>query len=308
MLAGLILILLTGLAWGGCGVVLSYVSSRETDLDGFSFLAATVGTLACWVIFPEYAKIAETGISLPVIKLAGLMMLAGAFARTGLLFMQYAMKHGNHSVSWSIGQSALVLPFLSGLILFGNRCAWWQGIGVALITGGLSLFGIAGKNTPAMRHPRQPSNSRSREPGYHWILLALLAFLLLGSEQTLKTIPSVFPGWDDTYGLRIPMASLGGFLACSGIMLARKARPVAKHLKPALGLVMISLPGQWMLFKALDTLGARQMAGIVFPAAVGICILTFSAYCRFMLHEKNNRAGSAGIALVTAGIVLVALK
>jgi hypothetical protein len=49
-----------------------------------------------------------------------MMLAAGMINAWGVLTLQRAMRRGHHGVTWAIGQSAMVVPFLVGVLVFGD--------------------------------------------------------------------------------------------------------------------------------------------------------------------------------------------
>jgi hypothetical protein len=58
----------------------------------------------------------------------------------------------------------------------------------------------------------------------------------------------------------------------------------------------------------MDLLRPAGGVGLVYPFAVGTCILVFSLYSLLILREKIGRAGIFGLILGGAGMVLLTAR
>jgi multidrug transporter EmrE-like cation transporter len=62
------------------------------------------------------------------------------------------------------------------------------------------------------------------------------------------------------------------------------------------------------LFAALDRLEALHASLVVFPIAVGTAVAGFAVWARWGLGEPLGRRRAVGLALVTAGVVILGLR
>jgi multidrug transporter EmrE-like cation transporter len=215
-----------------------------------------------------------------------------------MTFMQQALRRGHHAATWTIGQSALIFPYLAGVALWSDPIAARKTAGVGLILVSLGALGLAkrraGDNAPAARRD------------YLWLTLAVLTMLGLGTHQALSTWPSHWAGWSDAARLRVPLLATGATVGYVAASVAMRRWPGRLELLLGALLAAQAVPGQWLLYKAMDHLSPYGMTGLAYPLAVGTCILCFVAYSLLVLKEKLTAFHVAGLALGVAGIGLMA--
>ena len=120
MTTGLALILLTGLAWAGLGVVSGTVARRGLDAAAYLTAGTLASTLVGWILLPNWPVLlggeVERGAAfIPLIFGAGLLSTASFF------FLQKAMTGG--AAAWAVGQSAMVITFVVGILFLGHCAA-----------------------------------------------------------------------------------------------------------------------------------------------------------------------------------------
>ena len=285
MLTGLLWCLATGVVWTLVGILYSRASQR--DDGGFvPFMAAYslvfVGT--AWTIgHPVTAPIRE-------VALTGTYALAVAFfGQCGFLALYFAMRRGGHGVAWSLAQSALVIPFLGGVIFFGNRPGVWPYIGLAAMLGAIALIGAGSASTDGAKNR-------------FYLLLALGAMLLNGVSQTLTLIPGHLGLSLEALTWRVPFYSLGG-LFWWVVLWSRHEKYRFSWLGVIYGVVVAV--GQFLLYRASDSLERQNASGLAYPVAVGTCILLMRLYSRFARGERFTRLEAIGLTLLLCGIALM---
>jgi len=287
----------TGLLWCGIGVLISKVTSRGTDFPCFMAGSYVVTALLALVLFPRHTLLL-TG---PVPRLwntIGVLLAAGLLSSTGLLLLNRAMALGPHGASWTIAQSALVVPFAVGVLLWHDQSTALNLCGVAAILGALIAFGMARARRDHDTHPESGK----------WFAFALATLAVFGLQQTLMTIPSRWPDWSDAVRLRIPLFTTGCAICYVIVTLHRGGWPPFKFRKEHLILPCIALPSQFLLFLALDISAEYGRTGLVYPLTVGTCIVSFALYSALVLREPLSRCTLAGMVMGAVGVVLVALR
>ncbi len=292
---GLVLIILTGLIWSGIGVVLGLAVRRRSDVHSFITAAFLMSSISSWVLLPDWRQLLVGEVERPG-SLVLLLSLAGVAGGVGMLFLQRAMVAG--AAAWTVGQSALVIPFLAGSLFQGEPMRASGGVGVVAIV--FSLIAFARRN----RHSEPGSVSADAR---NWLRDAIIAFVLLGIQQTLSSIPSTWPGWTDSAGLRVPISLTAGalpllFLAMfTRIGLNREAWGLA-----ALYAVLV-IAGQYLLFAAMDQLRLEGRLSLAFPIALGSCIVIFALWDLIVWKQHPDSLTLAGICLGLLGVVVLAL-
>lgn len=290
----------TGLLWGGIGVVTSSVTRRGMSFPGYmasSFILTMVGA---WLLFPRWS--ASGGDGPPrVALLAGLLLSGGMLSALGMVVLNRAMAHGHHGACWTIGQSALVIPFLFGLAIWADTATVANVLGVMAVLISLVLLGMS-------RTLGKPPTRAGTASDRGWFGLALLTLMIFGAQQTLVSIPSRWADWSDRYALRAPLALTGMGLGYLLMALAGGYR-VRLELLPAHWVVpCLSLPSYLLLFRALDSFSVQGRAGLVFPIAVGTSIVTFALYSALVLRERLTPWSAGGLLIGITGVLLVAWR
>ncbi|MEM9883182.1 MAG: hypothetical protein AAF800_09725 [Planctomycetota bacterium] len=299
MTEGLILILAAGAVFCLMGVVFSVTARR--GLDMVPLMAVSGGGLAVgglgWVDVGALRAepVADLG------RLAAVMVSAGAVSTAGMAAMHAGMKRGPQAPVWTIGQSALAVPFVAGVVVFGDTAGVVRWSGLVAILIGLVLFGLA------KRPPNGPSQPPGGEPASGGLPLAFLAFAVIGLSQTLMTVPSHTSADPDPASLRVTLIGLGRMAGGIGLAVGLRARFGRAVLLWGAGMALLSLSSTSLMLAGLDALAAHGRAGIGFPVAVGICILGFVAYRIVTGREPAQPTRLAAIAACLAGIVLISL-
>lgn len=295
MTAGLLLTFAVGILWSLVGVY--YKLMAKWDLSVFNISLVT-GGMSLLVLTGNLIFNLSGGGTGPAAPLpdAGylLFVLASGFVNTGgSLILQRSMVYGKSCVTWAIGQSALVIPFLSITLIFGEPWNPYRVAGTAIILSGMVILSLRSGG----------GDSAASRPGYG-IALALIAFAVLGLAQSMTAATSFFR-YEDSAGVRPVLQSIGALMAVvAGKMLLHDKgfRLNSKALKIIFLLVIQGVIATLLQFKALDLLKADNMNNAFFPIAIGICIAGYSIWSIVFFREKPNRYIIAGTLGILAGI------
>jgi len=287
------LILLTGVVWGGVGIVLGLVARRQWNALAFMSVATTLAAAGSWVFLAHWPSLLARQVprALPLVLL---LTAAGIIGAGGMLCLQKALTAG--VAGWTVGQSAMVIPFLVGILFLGEHPRLAGMLGLLAILGSLVAFSRSGKT---------PGSGPASDHG--WFRYALLALLLLGIQQSLCLIPSAWEGWSDTARLRIPLLLTSGALALIAVSAKR-------HLRPERGIRLLAtiyaalvIGGQVLLFAAMDRLRAEDRLALAFPIAIGVSMVAMALWDRLAWKNRPDRPAWVGILLGLLGVVLLAL-
>ena len=178
MLSGILSSICTGLCWTCIGIVLSCCASRKLAIVPYCFLQTFLTGAAAFLLI-DFRQFTTGDLCI----LAGFVFTAGLLNSTGQYTVHSAMKCGNHAPVWAISQSALIFPFLTGIVFFHNQGSLCQWIGTVLI--------IAGILTPSAKDIRSTSRC---------FLIALTAFFVFGVTQVLYGLPTQLYRFCDAAG------------------------------------------------------------------------------------------------------------
>lgn len=297
MLLGILLMVLAGMGWVGIGAVVSHCAAKKVNLAlvqlGQTVLCLAVGIAVMLFQEPELCSGRTRLLAFGVLFLAGV----GNFSAFEL--MNRAMRVGPNGVVWALAQSALIFPFLFGVIFYGVPLTLSRVVGVALIVGSIALFGMAKKSA-------EEEASRSTR----WLWLALGAFAAGGITQISANLPSYLEGGMALGSVTRTVYLQAGALAGFGLiwLINREKLEVKGTLIPTLGLTAFYLAIFFgLLFRGLNLLAEAGAGSIGYPIMIGSCIIGFFLYSLTVLREKVTPFGMAGFLLCLGGVVTISI-
>lgn len=295
MLIGILLVIAAGLMWTGIGCIYSHVGRRNYDIVTYCLTSSAVSALCAWCVFVDYPVLLRGPVP-RAIPMTLCMLAVGLASGVAFLLITWAMRHGSHGVVWTLAQSAMVLPFIAGVILFHDACSMAQGLGVGAIALCILLLGLnLLRKGDALAEPR-----RKRL----WFAAALAAFFLLGINLTLSTVPSRWIDWQDTARLRVPLVYSGVCLAYLPIGI-RTWRLEWRYVRLSVISAGVGLLGQYFLYAGMDRLATVNAVSLTYPIGIGVCVVGFVGYCAVWLRESLTILKVLGIASGVLGIVLL---
>ncbi|MCE9612636.1 MAG: hypothetical protein K8T26_00075 [Lentisphaerae bacterium] len=284
----------TGLLWAVVGAFFSHAARRGLRLVPFGLVSSISSTLMAACLC-DWAAIRAGG--LPALSAFVPIIVLGGFLNTaGTQLIMAAMRRGHQAGSWTVAQSAMVVPFLAGVTFWHERPSVLNMLGVLLIVSSIALFG----RRAAMREHRSESHA--------WFGFALLAFVMIGMSQTLLTVPSHWPGWSDAGRLRVPLVTSSAALALGVGCAFRREWPGRREIVAGLGCSLVGVTGSVLAFAGMDNLATAGLVSLVYPLAVGTCIVGFGLNTRFRMREPLGRAGAVALLCGVAGILLLGIK
>lgn len=295
MFVGVTLAVVTGIIWAFLGLLLSQVVKRKLAVVAVLEAAFLLSTVVAWALLVNWSAL-RGGPGPRVLEAAGLQFIGGVLTAGGYLAMQRAMQTGHHGAVWTIGQCAMVFPFLAAVLVFGERPKVLQELGVGLIVLSLVLLGLS--------KPRAGQGQGGT--GSAWLSWALLTFLLLGGVQVLASVPSHWKGWTDAAGLRTPAYLTGATLGYLATRLFRRSGGPTNVWRWAVPYGAGVVVGLITIFASLDQMARVQRVGLVYPISIGVCIAGFAVYTALVLRERSALSLS-GIAAAVAGIALLSM-
>lgn len=293
----IIIVIIIGLMWATVGVIFSKIAKNSIDFINFMTCSTLITSITTWIILPKYHVLTTPPPQITALIIV--MFLTGMISAFGMTAMHRGMQMGHHGVTWVIGQSALVIPFILGILIWGDKVRLINIIGLLAIITELILLG-AGDNSG--------DQQTDKKNGGQWLLISLLSLLFLGIQQTTSSIPSRWINWHDTANLRLPIYMIGSFSGYAIVGLWQKKSINFSIWRPAILLSLIIIISNLLLFKALDIFASNSRAALVYPLAIGICTSAFAIYSIAIIKEKTSIAHIVGIILGCAGIILIALR
>lgn len=285
MLGGLLGIIGLGLLWTAVGVIQTRVAKGGGIAAFYAVGTPLVAILALPLV--DWSQVSVAQLAEPALLAVA---VAGAINAGGQQLMIHAMRRGHRGLSWAIGQSAMVWPFVAAVLIWGEQPGLIGWLAISLLLIGLVLSA-------------RPTGARL---GPAWVAVALCSWLAIGIGQVCFALPSQMGG-AITAGLRTPVALSAAAVVHITVCLLTGQRPSRRDARLALLWSVVALAAFGLLFATLDSLATVGRTGIVFPLATATTIAAFALYSRLRLHESLGRGQTIGLATILLGALGIAL-
>ncbi len=304
MLFGVCALLAVGASWCVVGIVFEDAPKRGVQTGLLQFVNSILSVLLSSAIFCCFLKLSDSG-SLPLVLLTcGTYALSGMFNFCALQAMGAGMKCGPAGIVWAIMQSALIFPFLCGIILFGQTLTIPGLLGFLLLCSALVFFA---------RTKNQGDSPKASGP---WLLYGFLAFAIIAVQQCLATLPSYFP---EARSVSPVLRSLG---MSGGVLIAAAGNILIQQFRGRISFpdFFAGLRNPWVyaysicmqcfflffaylfLYPGLDAMANAGAGSLSYPLMVGSCIAVFSIYSMIRLKEKFSRLQITALGVCLAGL------
>jgi len=293
---GLCLLALTGFLWALVGAVFSHASRQNVEFVAFMFVSSLFNAIGAWIFLFKPNHLAENGGG-GCLNMVVVMAIAGLFGSLGFQLMGNAMRKGNRGVIWAVSQSAMILPLFTAVFFFNEKLGVFNWLGIVLILAGLAMLGIKKDKT------EKPDNSAGG-----WLWMSYAVFLLVGISLSFTTLPSHWKSFHDDAGLRLPVIFTASMLYFLTQTIAKGKKFLARRTL-VLGLIysVVVFMGQLCLYRSLDGFAQFGRVGMVYPVAIGICVVLFTVYSVVFLKDEFKGRMLTSVLGITGGIFLLAL-
>lgn len=294
MIIGFLYAFAAGGFWSCSGIVNSLSARFKLDVRGYLLANVLFTAFICAVIVVDWTKFFTVATAFCAI----FMMPAGMFNALGALTLQKALRNGNHAAAFLISQSAMIMPFFTALLFFGEKIQARSFGGIILILGGM-LFSA---------FPELRKNGANKN--HQWLIYALAAFALLVISQTLMSLPSYCQNYGDPAQSRTFLIYSGGsMLLLLSVMIPGKEKfRFSEILGIAGGITGIfNTISMTLIFKSLDILSTCNLSGLVFSCAIAASLVSFGIYATITIKEKRSFWQFAGIISTALGGVLISI-
>ena len=300
MLFAIPALICVGLSWSLTGVVMSDAPRKKCDPALLLLVSSSVSGI---ISLTGWALLWNDALSLRVMLAAGACyFIASAVNYCMLQLMSCAMQRGPNGVIWSFIQSALIFPFLTGVVFYNNKLTVWRLLGLILLLLALALLGLGKDNTVKGKGWKKPTAA---------------AFFMAGLTLSLNSLPSYYPE------ARLLNSMGRTFFSCAGSLAAAlfycypkyRVRPAAEILtelkRPILWKYVFTLKlfglicSYLLLYPGLDRMAKAGAGCVSYPLVVGSCIVGFNLYSLFVLREKWTFLQASGTVLCIAGECLL---
>ena len=302
---GIIAMAIVGSSWCLTGLVMGDAPKKGIEPSLVQLFGAAFSAAVSLVILLA-ASAYSTASPLATVLTCLVYFVACMMNFVMLQLMSQAMQCGPNGIVWAIIQSAMVFPFLGGILFFGVRFTLLRGAGIALLLTALVLFALAKDN--------------SRSSGSKWKRLAFAGLAITAVQQNLTMMPSYFEAARGVPSiLRTLAAAAGTFTMAVLWELPRLDRARREKLRsgmknPVLWKYVAALQFFNLLFAyalfypGMNVMARAGMGGMCYPMMVGSCIVSFTLASIWLLKEKLRPVQAAALAICIAGLVLICTK
>ena len=306
---GVIAMLIVGGSFCLVGLVMGDAPKRGIEPSLVQLFGACFSILAGLVIMliMNAVPVCSRKIWLPVCLTYA---TAGALNFVMLQVMSYAMQRGPNGIIWSIIQSALIFPFLGGVLFFGVLLTPFRAGGILTLLAALVLFGMA---------KDQKAGTKVNEKKRGWRGAAFLCLAICAVQQNLMTAPSYFEEARAVTSIARSLATASGtFLGALVYNLLKMNAERLAQLRSNLGrwtlwryiiaLQFFGLVFSYTLFyPGMNVMADAGLGGICYPMMVGSCIVTFSLASVCLLKERMTLLQAIALTVCITGLVLICL-
>lgn len=306
---GVIAMLIVGGSFCLVGLVMGDAPKRGIEPSLVQLFGACFSILAGLVIMliMNAVPVCSWKIWLPVCLTYA---TAGALNFVMLQVMSYAMQRGPNGIIWSIIQSALIFPFLGGVLFFGVLLTPFRAGGILTLLAALVLFGMA---------KDQKAGTKVNEKKRGWRGAAFLCLAICAVQQNLMTAPSYFEDARAVTSIARSLATASGtFLGALVYNLLKMNAERLAQLRSNLGrwtlwryIIALQFFGlifsYTLLYPGMNVMADAGLGGICYPMMVGSCIVTFSLASVCLLKEPMTLLQAVALTVCITGLVLICL-
>ena len=298
---GIMAMVIVGASWCLIGFIMGDAPKRGIEPGLVQLFGAVVSvTVSTSIMLASSAY--PTGSSEVIFWTCAAYAYSGASNFIMLQIMSQAMQTGPNGIIWSIIQSALVFPFIGGILFFGVELTSMRLLGIILLLAALVLFSLT-KNNAAQ--------------GGNWKLKAFICLAMCAVQQNITTAPSYFPEARGIPAIVRALASSSGILVtalvyCMVRMTPERKQQIRNNLrnvtlwKYIAGLQFFNLFFAYTLFyPGMNVMADHGLGGMCYPMMVGSCIVSFTITSVLLLKEKIKPIQIAALAVCLAGLIFI---
>ena len=213
------------------------------------------------------------------------------------------MQSGPNGIIWAIIQSALVFPFIGGIVFFNVQLTFLRLLGIIALLSALILFALAKDNTS--------------KGGSRWKVEAFIALAITGVLQNLSNAPAYFQEARGVSSIIRALALVAGTVAaavCWNLFNGKgdswqKIKATLRNKKTWLYIGALQLFGiifsSILMYPGMNVMADHGMGGMCYPVMVGSCIISFTLTSIFMLKEKIRCNQIFALLVCLAGLILI---
>ena len=298
---GIASMVIVGSSWCVVGFVMGNAPKNgiQTDLvQGISAIFSLLIGFFLLVIFNAWSTSTPMVTFLVCLTLA----VAGVLNFIMLQIMSHAMQSGPNGIIWAIVQSALIFPFIAGVVFYNVQLTLLRLLGVISLLGALVLFALAKNNTSS--------------GGSRWKIEAFLALAITGAVQILCNAPAYYQEARGVSSLLRSLSLVAGTVPTAVLWNLFGTKNSWQNIKTTLRNKKIwiyigSLQLFGIIFSAMlqhpgmNVMADHGMGGMCYPVMVGSCIISFTLTSIFVLKEKIRPTQLFALLICLAGLILI---
>lgn len=279
-------------------IAIQSIALKKVHTNGLRQTLLTTGIMSAFIAlgFGAYILIAQTAISGFTVFMG--LLFSVSFVSTIVLY-HFAMQTGPLSYTTFFFSASMIIPSILGIILWDEPFTWQVCVGLLLF---LFAFYLISK----------PNVKENKKISGKWILLCFLSWLGNGCCSLIVKIHQMqMLGQESNEMLTVayPCAAILCFCVYLILRFAKKSNDSDKPL--------IRLSTLWLVLAAAGNglgnmlvamLAAKVSAAYLYPIVLGGMLIIVTLYSVSVLKEKISKAGTCGILIGIAAIVLMNLS
>lgn len=300
---GIIAMVIVGSSWCLIGLIMGDAPKKGVEPSYVQLLGGLFSVSVSTTIMFATKSCPNTTWQI-ILATCGLYFISGIMNFFMLQIMSAAMQKGPNGIIWAIIQSALVFPFIIGVMFFDVKLSVVRVLGIIFLLVALGLFGVCKDNS---------INNRG-----NWRLLAFICLAICAVQQNLMTIPSYFEAARSISSIVRTLSTASGstlgaifYVACS----ARRRSVFGNTLKNrmlwkyVMALQFFNLIFAYTLFyPGMNAMADAGLGGMCYPMLVGSCLVSFTLASIYLLKEKVKPLQVVGLVICISGLVFICTK
>lgn len=303
---GILSLVIVGASWCIVGAIAGKAPKLNIQMEHLLLS----GGIISMIISAIFMYLSGSAFTPDTPKAALLLTLLAFFIDGVMCYVQHvgtskAMQHGPNGVIWALTQSAMVFPFMVGIIFYGVQLTVLRLAGIILLLTSLALFGGVKSDSGAAKGP--------------WKLPTLIVLIVVIIGQVSVNIPFYYKetkgisncfcilvmmiGYIIPAFIKLLLDKKGGFVQDMKKTFSRKEVWLCSVLLLPVAAVIaftLQIPG-------MKVMGAHGLGGMCFPLMVGSCIASFSLYSVIVLKEKLKAMELTALILCITGLVCLCI-
>ena len=211
----------------------------------------------------------------------------------------YALQTGPLSYTAFFYSASMVIPSVAGILIWNDKFGWPTAVGILLFLAAFYLISVPGA---------QKSGAGNKK----WMVLCFVTWLLNGSLSVIVKAQQMAMKGTEASSMTttaFTCACVLAFAVYFAMLASRKElgsfRAEAAHMRGlAVPLLAVALGNGGGNF-TLTYLSSRVSSAYLFPTVLGGMMVGVTLYSAFLLKEKINKFGAAGILLCICALFVI---